>query len=160
LKTSTESGKGSYWLPPIAVLLSSPQNPRAPGESFCFFLNSVILFKIILLVHWVFIVTFTKVLRVYHSLFPSFITILYPPSPHSWNSFSRSHFSIFLCKYIIFSPYSLSYTLSLYPPSPTVINSQTGSVSPSCSLFLKQEIFVCKSYTEIFIMTFLYICAL
>jgi hypothetical protein len=36
------------------------------------------------------------------------IILLYPP-PHSWNSF------IFLFSYMVFAPYSLSYTHYLYP---------------------------------------------
>jgi hypothetical protein len=44
------------------------------------------------------------------------IILLYSPSPHSWNSFNRSHFSIFIFEYIIFLPYSFFYTFSLYPP--------------------------------------------
>jgi hypothetical protein len=45
-----------------------------------------------------------------------------PPSfyftslPHSWNSFNRSNFSIYIHMYIIFLPYLPSYMLSLYPP--------------------------------------------
>jgi hypothetical protein len=44
--------------------------------------------------------------------------LLCPPSPRSWNSFSKSHFfHLHVCVYhIVFAPYSLSYTLSLYPP--------------------------------------------
>jgi hypothetical protein len=37
-------------------------------------------------------------------------------SPHSWNSFNTSHFSICIHKYIIFLLHSPSYTLFLYPP--------------------------------------------
>jgi hypothetical protein len=41
-----------------------------------------------------------------------------PSLPHSWNSFHRSHFSIYAHVYTVFAPYSLSYTLSLHlPPS-------------------------------------------
>jgi hypothetical protein len=42
---------------------------------------------------------------------PSFSFI--PHLPHSWNSFNRSHFSIFIYEYI-FPPYSPSYALSLH----------------------------------------------
>jgi hypothetical protein len=38
------------------------------------------------------------------------ITLLYFPFPHSWNSFNRSHFSIYISEYRIFLPYSPSYT--------------------------------------------------
>jgi hypothetical protein len=37
------------------------------------------------------------------------------PFPHSWNSFNRSHFSIYTHVYTVFAPRSPSYTLS--PPS-------------------------------------------
>jgi hypothetical protein len=37
----------------------------------------------------------------YSWIHPSII-LLYPPSPHSWNSFNRSHFSIFIHEYITF----------------------------------------------------------
>jgi hypothetical protein len=65
-----------------------------------------------LLLYWEYNVTFTNVLTIYHScihppLFFSFIL----PSLHSWNSFNRSHLSIFMHEYIIFPPYSSSYTL-------------------------------------------------
>jgi hypothetical protein len=48
-------------------------------------------------------------------LIPSII-LLYSPFPHSWNSFNMSHFSISIHEYIIFWPYSPSYTFSLHPP--------------------------------------------
>jgi hypothetical protein len=41
---------------------------------------------------------------------------LSPPSHHSWNSFNRPHFSIYIHLYIVFAPYSSSYTLSPHPP--------------------------------------------
>jgi hypothetical protein len=41
---------------------------------------------------------------------------LLSPSLHSWNSFSKSHFSILMHKYVIFLPPSSSYIFSLYPP--------------------------------------------
>jgi hypothetical protein len=36
--------------------------------------------------------------------------------PHSWSSFNRSHFSIYMHVYLLFPPYSPSYTFSLYLP--------------------------------------------
>jgi hypothetical protein len=59
------------------------------------------------------------------------IILLYSPTPHSWNSFNRSHFSIFIHVYI-FPPYSPSYKL----PLTTGTNSQTWPVLPSYSPFL------------------------
>jgi hypothetical protein len=82
--------------------------------------NSIIFFIIIL--YWGYIVTFTKALTVYHSLiYPlhhSPLSHRLPPtSLHSRISFNRSHFSIFIHEYIIFLPYSASYTRSyILPP--------------------------------------------
>jgi hypothetical protein len=39
-----------------------------------------------------------------------------PPSPHSWNSFNRCHFSIYIHMYTVFVPCSPSFTISLPPP--------------------------------------------
>jgi hypothetical protein len=36
-------------------------------------------------------------------------------SPHSWNSFRRSHFSIYISVYTVFALYSPSYTFSPLP---------------------------------------------
>jgi hypothetical protein len=44
---------------------------------------------------------------------PSFFII--PSSPHSWNSFNRSHFSIYIRGYTAFAPYPPP-TLSPPPP--------------------------------------------
>jgi hypothetical protein len=51
-----------------------------------------------------------------------------PLSPllYSWNSFSRSHFSIYIHVYTVFVSYSPSYTLSPHCPLPTGTNPQTG----------------------------------
>jgi hypothetical protein len=73
---------------------------------------------------------------------------------HSWNSFNKSHFSIYIHMCIIFSQYSPSHPLSLYLPLPLVPTPQTGVVLPSCSPFLfKNE----DSYTGSFFVTFPYI---
>jgi hypothetical protein len=48
---------------------------------------------------------------------------IFSPSPHSWNSFNRSHFSIYIHVNTIFVPYSLSYTPSPLPPPPPGPNS-------------------------------------
>jgi hypothetical protein len=78
---------------------------------------------IILLLYWEHIVTFTTVLAMYLS----WIHTLHhspPPHPYSWNSFNRSHVSIFIYEYIVFPPHSLSFTLSLYLPHPHWYQSQ------------------------------------
>jgi hypothetical protein len=62
-----------------------------------------------------------KFLYIIVELIPSII-LLYSASPHSWISYNRSHFSIFIYEDIIFSPYSPSYILSLYPSSLNALN--------------------------------------
>jgi hypothetical protein len=73
----------------------------------------------------------------------------YHLSLHFWYSFNRSHFSIFIHKYIIFLPHSLSYTLSLYLHLPT------GAKPPDRTCFIAlssvfektiKDIFVCLRY--------------
>jgi hypothetical protein len=56
------------------------------------------------------------------------------PFPPSWNSFNRSHFSIFIHEYILFPSCSPSYTLSLHPPPPTDAN---PGQNPACPLVLR-----------------------
>jgi hypothetical protein len=73
----------------------------------------------------------------------SFIT----SSPHSWNTFNRYHFCIYIHVYTVFALYSPSYNISLTPPPshwyqlpPTP--PQVRPVLPSYSLILwkKKEI--------------------
>jgi hypothetical protein len=61
-----------------------------------------------------YIVTFTKVLTICHSWIHPLHHSPLSPSHHFWNSFSRSHFSIFIHEYIVFPLYSPSYTFSLW----------------------------------------------
>jgi hypothetical protein len=98
-------------------------------------------FLFLLLLLWGYTVTFIKMIVIYHTwIHPlSFSFILLPCS---WNSFNRSHFSIFRHDYKISPPYSPSHTLSLYLPPPTGANPQTGPVLPSCSTFLRRDVFV------------------
>jgi hypothetical protein len=90
---------------------------------------------IILLSYWWYIVTFTKVTMVQYTRveFTPSSSSFKPPSPHSWNSFSMSHFSFFMHEYIIFHhihpPTPFPYIL-LPPTGPTP---QTGPVLPSIS---------------------------
>jgi hypothetical protein len=51
---------------------------------------------------------------------PSFSFI--PSSIHSWNSFSRSHFSIYIHVYTVCAPYSPYYTFSSHPAPHTGTN--------------------------------------
>jgi hypothetical protein len=58
--------------------------------------------------------------------------------PHSWNIFNRSHCSIYIQVYTVFTPYSPSYILSPHPTG--------NNLLPSCSPILwqkKNDIFVC-----------------
>jgi hypothetical protein len=64
--------------------------------------------------YWGYIVTFTKVLTIYHSWIYPICHSPLSPAPHSWNSFNRSHFSFCTYGYIILLPYSPSSTLSFY----------------------------------------------
>jgi hypothetical protein len=77
---------------------------------------------------WSFIFLFFSiiVLGVYCDIYKSSYNISElnsPPPPfslsslHSWNSFNRSHFSIYIHVYRILLPHAPFYTLSLYPPS-------------------------------------------
>jgi hypothetical protein len=70
----------------------------------------------------------------------SFI-LLYLSFPHSWSSFNRFHFSIYINEFIIFSPYSPS----LYPPSSTC----TYPPDWTCFAFLF-SVFVKKEKNDIF----------
>jgi hypothetical protein len=86
-----------------------------------------------------YIVTFTKFLTIFHSrIQPLHYSPLFPV-PHSWISFKRSHFSIYIYVYRIFPPYSPHDLLSLYPPPSHPLSlyppSQSGLVWPSCSCF-------------------------
>jgi hypothetical protein len=97
--------------------------PPKSGDHFLFSINYfeffcqnrlAFSFCTILLLCWVYIVTFTKFLTIYHWWIHPSITLLYYP-PHSWNNFNMSHFSIFIYEYTIISWHSVSVTLSLYP---------------------------------------------
>lgn len=76
--------------------------------------------------------TFTEVFLQYITvdLIPSII-LIYPFSPHYWNCFNESHFSTFIHQCTLFSSYSLSHTLSLYPTPATGANLYTGLVLAS-----------------------------
>jgi hypothetical protein len=68
----------------------------------------------------------------------------------SWNSFNRSHFSIFIPEYIIFPLYSPSYTLSLYfhTHTDTPPPRQDLFCLPVLSFWKKYILFVYDSYTR------------
>jgi hypothetical protein len=69
-----------------------------------------------------YIVTFTKVLTIYHSLIHSLHqSPLSSLSPHSWNIFNRSHFSIFIHENTIFPPYSPPFPFPYKLPIPLVL---------------------------------------
>jgi hypothetical protein len=98
-----------------------------------------------LLLYWRCIVTFTTVLTMYHSQIHLLHHSPLYPLHHSWKNFSRSHFFDF---HTWIQNISIIFTL-LHPFPPTGTNSQMGAVLPSCSLFLKKDIFVCLNYTGI-----------
>jgi hypothetical protein len=102
----------------------------------------LIIFIITLLLYLGYIVTFTKVLTIYHSwIHPLHRSPLSPPPiPGIVSAGLIFHFHIWVHNIpTIFT----SYTLSLYPPPLTGANLKTRTVLPSCSLFLKKDIFVC-----------------
>jgi hypothetical protein len=78
-------------------------------------------------------------------LTPPFTIILYCSHPHSWNSFDRSHFSIFIHEHIIFPLYSPSYTFCLQPPpTPALVPTPRQELFYIPILcFWKKDIFVC-----------------
>jgi hypothetical protein len=65
-----------------------------------------------------YIVAFTKVLTLYQIYHTSIHPLHHSPSfpsPHSWNSCNRHHFSNYIHVHTVFVPYSPSNTLSLPP---------------------------------------------
>jgi hypothetical protein len=70
------------------------------------------------LLYWASIVPLTKFLTILHSLINSLHLSPLSSLSHSWNSFNRYYFSIYIHVYRIFPPYSPTDPLSLYlPPS-------------------------------------------
>jgi hypothetical protein len=67
--------------------------------------------------------------------------ILLLPLSHSWNSFNRSHFSIFIHEYRIFPHIHPLSPLPYILPLPTGIKPQTGPVLPSYPPLLKKRQF-------------------
>jgi hypothetical protein len=61
------------------------------------------------------------------------IILLYCPLPYSWNSFKRSHFSIYIYEYIFFTTVSLLHPFLVSSPILLVPSPKTGPVLPSCS---------------------------
>jgi hypothetical protein len=62
------------------------------------------------------------------------------PFPHSWNSFNRSHFSIYIHEYMIFALRSPSCTVSLYLPH-TLVPTPRQDLFYLPVLFLKKRCF-------------------
>jgi hypothetical protein len=79
--------------------------------------------------------------------------------PHSWNSFTSYHFSIYIRAYTLFTLYLPSHTLCYFLSLPTRTNPpQEGPVLSSSSLvLLKKRAFVCLRYTGCFFVIFAYI---
>jgi hypothetical protein len=61
------------------------------------------------------------------------------PLPHSWDSFNRYHFSIYIHVYTVFASYSLSHTLSSpLPSSQWYQSTQEGHFTPPILDFVKE----------------------
>jgi hypothetical protein len=114
---------------------------------FFFFFHQYCWFEIsFLLLFWGYIVAFTNVLAIYHNWIHPFYHFPLFLLPHSWNSVSRFYFSICIHAYTAFVPYSLSYTISPPPPSPTGTDSHPRTYSALLlSDFVKEKnsIYVC-----------------
>jgi hypothetical protein len=68
---------------------------------------------------WGYIVGFSKVFivcQIYHTEIHPFHHSLLPPPQHSWNSFNRYHFFIYIHVCTVFALYSPSHSLSPPPP--------------------------------------------
>jgi hypothetical protein len=80
--------------------------------------------------------TFLQYIK-YTWIYPLHHSPLFSPSSHSWNSFNRYHFSIYMLVYTVFTPYSPSHTLSPLPLLSRCYHPlQAGSILPSCSPIL------------------------
>jgi hypothetical protein len=77
----------------------------------------------------------------------------FTPSPHSWDSFNRYHFYIYIHVYTVFAPYSPSY--ALFPPPPQLVQSPPHpllGMTHSTLLFLKiTEIYIYLSNVTFFL---------
>jgi hypothetical protein len=72
------------------------------------------------------------------------IFLLYALSPHSWNSFNRSHFSVYIRMYTILAQYSPFYLFSPHPPHPTSTNPPRQDLfCPPVLHFFLSDIFDC-----------------
>jgi hypothetical protein len=90
---------------------------------------------------------------------PLFSLIL--ASPYAWNSFNRSHFSIYIHVYTVFAPYSPSYILSPHPLSSHWYQPPRQDLfCPPVLQFKKNDIFVClrQLYREFLCDISMYIC--
>jgi hypothetical protein len=99
--------------------------------------------------YWGYNGTFTEVRTIYHSWINPLHHSPLSPFSHSWNSFNRSYFSIYIHVYIIFPPYLSSYILFLYPSPPT----STNLPDKTCFAFL---FCFCKKKKKIIIITFMF----
>jgi hypothetical protein len=120
------------------------------------FIPCTLLYLFLLLLYWG---TFFKVLVMHHSWIHP---LHHPPlssSLHSWNSFNRCHFSIFIHVYIIFPPYSPPTPFPFLFPPPTGVPTPRQDLLylPVLHFWKKAFLFVSDSYTGSFIVIFPYI---
>jgi hypothetical protein len=81
---------------------------------------------LLLWLYWEYIVTFIKVLTMCHSwIHPLYHSLLFhlPTSPHSWNSFNSSHFSIiYMCTQYLFTIFTFLDPFLISSPTPSGTN--------------------------------------
>jgi hypothetical protein len=114
----------------LSILRYVPVLVKNLGGHYFFFFISFLK----LLLHWGYIVTFTKVLILCRSWIHPLNHSPLSLHSHSWDSLNRTHCSIFIHEYIRFPPYNLLHPFLVSPPY-TGANLQKGPVWSSCSPF-------------------------
>jgi hypothetical protein len=123
----------------VSCILSKCCTSKLPSQSYYFLCVCMCEHEFLLLLLCGYIVTFTKILTIDYSWIHLLHHFPFSPSPHSWSSFNRSYFPIYIHVYAIFPSCSPSYTLS-FPP--TGSNPPDRTALLSCSLvflFIKRK---------------------